>query len=67
MPDTVTIETPALDLDLALGEVGKPPGQHAGRDALEDLVLDPIPLAPVGERLDSRLCRRNWLELPGDR
>src|SRR5215469_1255907 len=67
MPDTVTIETPARDLDLAFGEVGKPPGKHAGRDAFEDLVLDPVLLASVGERLDSGLRRRRCLELPGDR
>src|SRR3974390_3127449 len=67
MPDLVTIERPALDLDLTLGEVSKPPCKHAGTDAVQDFMLDPIPLASVGEGLDSGLCRQDRLELPGDR
>src|SRR5215469_6399678 len=53
MPDAVTIETPAFNLDLALREVSKPPGKHARRDAFEDIVLDPVPFASVGKSFDS--------------
>ena len=65
VPDSIAIEALSAEKDISF-QMLQPPDQHLGRDASDDLVLDPAVQTSIGENLDPAARGLDGLAAPLD-